>query len=64
MNPATYTPKSDFCGGKICHATAAGAYDALRRQLNHPGFRRNKTLRLQVYRCTTCTQWHVGNGTK
>ena len=63
MTQPAFTQKTDYCNGKISHATASGAYDALRRQTNHPGFRRVKNHHLQVYRCSTCTQWHVGNST-
>lgn len=49
------------CVGKIAHATAAGAYVALRRQARRARFAPSKDGRLGVYRCPHCTLWHIGN---
>ena len=52
------------CAGKITHATAAGAHDALKRQVNRRKFARYEGSELVVYRCQRCTGWHVGNQLK
>ena len=49
------------CVGKVTHATASGAYEARKRQVNRNRFIRRKGLSLVVYRCPHCTGWHIGN---
>lgn len=51
------------CYGKRPFATAAGAYDAMRRMVRRYSFdkREGKARRLTIYRCPHCHHHHIGS---
>jgi hypothetical protein len=50
------------CAGKERFSDPAVAKRALNRKLRSPKFKPQPDRRMQVYRCTRCTGWHIGSG--
>lgn len=57
IDAAWFTPGS--CRGKVPHTSKSHARGVLRVLLKSGTLRPGHTL--QVYRCTHCKKWHLGN---